>query len=157
LTVEDLIFGHLGWVGIRVLMTAVVYAGVLFVFGALDFASGLATLLPALLTGMAFAAPITALTARMQQETGLSTLFRFGIVPLFLFSGTFFPIDQLPDWLQPVAYLTPLWHGVELCRGAAGVPDSPYFPPWIHIAYLLLWIAVGTFLAVRQLRRRMVK
>ena len=43
---------------------------------------------------------------------------RFVIVPMFLFAGAFYPIDQLPDWLQPVAYVTPLWHGVELCRGA---------------------------------------
>ena len=39
-------------------------------------------------------------------------------MPLFLFSGTFFPVDQLPDWLQPLCWLSPLWHGVELCRAA---------------------------------------
>ncbi len=44
-------------------------------------------------------------------------VFRFVLIPLFLFSGTFFPVTQLPAWIRPVAYLTPLWHGVALCRG----------------------------------------
>ncbi|MDP2658093.1 MAG: ABC transporter permease, partial [Candidatus Deferrimicrobium sp.] len=72
---------------------------------------------PVLGVGMAFAGIVTAYTARLKDEQGLSSLFRFGITPLFLFSGTFFPVTQLPGWLQPVAYATPLWHGVSLCRG----------------------------------------
>ena len=43
---------------------------------------------------------------------------RIGVFPLFLFSGTFFPVSQLPDWLQPLALLSPLYHSVELCRMA---------------------------------------
>ena len=43
-------------------------------------------------------------------------IFRFGMIPLFLFSGTFFPVTQLPAWIRPLAYATPLWHGVALCR-----------------------------------------
>ena len=59
----------------------------------------------------------------------LVAIFRFGLVPLFLFSGTFFPISQLPDWLEPLAWVTPLWHGVELCRGlATGDIDGPLSP-----------------------------
>jgi lipooligosaccharide transport system permease protein len=51
-------------------------------------------------------------------------IFRFGMIPLFLFSGTFFPVTQLPAWIRPVAYATPLWHGVELCRALnSGAPD----------------------------------
>ena len=49
-------------------------------------------------------------------DTSFAVVFRFGMIPLFLFSGTFFPVTQLPAWLRPVAYLTPLWHGVALCR-----------------------------------------
>jgi lipooligosaccharide transport system permease protein len=51
-------------------------------------------------------------------------IFRFGMIPLFLFSGTFFPVTQLPAWIRPVAYATPLWHGVALCRALnSGTPD----------------------------------
>ena len=45
------------------------------------------------------------------------------MTPLMLFSGTFFPVSQLPAWLQPVAWVTPLWHGVE--AGARRWPSAP--------------------------------
>jgi len=70
------------------------------------------------LTGVAFAAPITAWSATRDSESSFPTILRFGIIPLFLFGGAFYPISQLPDWLEPIARITPLWHGVELCRGA---------------------------------------
>ena len=73
----------------------------------------------AVLTGLAFAVPTFALAARLENDNGFSILFRFVVTPLMLFSGTFFPIDQLPVWMQPLAWVTPLWHGVELCRDAA--------------------------------------
>jgi lipooligosaccharide transport system permease protein len=66
---------------------------------------------------MAFTTPIMAFASHQDNDAGFSTLYRFLIVPLFLFSGTFFPISQLPGWLQPVAIATPLYHGVALCRG----------------------------------------
>ncbi len=61
---------------------------------------------------------------------------------MFLFSGTFFPITQLPGWIQPVAYLTPLWHGVELTRAAA-LGIAPAWSAWVHVGYLLLWFAAA--------------
>ncbi len=83
--------------------------------------SPLAVLAPlaALLCGLAFAAVIAALSAWMKSDQYLAATYRFGLVPLFLFSGTFFPISQLPGWLEPLAWVTPLWHGVELCRDLA--------------------------------------
>ena len=147
--------GHLGWVTIRITFVAVVYAGIMTAFGATSPLQGLLAVPPAVLTGAAFAAAVTAYTARLKNETGLSTLFRFGIVPLFLFSGTFFPISQLPDFIEPVAYATPLFHGVSLCRGLAlGIG---FEAPWAaSIAYLALWVAVGSWLSVRVMRRRLV-
>ena len=85
----------------------------------------------------------------------MSTLFRFGIVPLFLFSGTFFPISQLPDAVEPFAYITPLWHGVSLCRNLALGLDFTV-PPLVSVGYLAIWVAVGTWLSIRQMRRRLV-
>ena len=71
----------------------------------------------AVLTGMAFAGPIAAFAATQKTPNRFATIFRFGITPLFLFSGTFFPIDTLPAFLQALAWLTPLYHGVALTRG----------------------------------------
>jgi lipooligosaccharide transport system permease protein len=155
LVVRDLILGHLGWIGVRLFQVLFVYAGAIVVVGATDPVPALASIAPALLTGLAFAGIITAYTARLQNETGLSSLFRFGIVPLFLFSGTFFPISQLPGWIQPVAWFTPLWHGVELTRAMA-LGIRPSFAPAVHIGALVSVLIVGTVISVRFMERRIV-
>ena len=71
------------------------------------------------------------------------------------------PIDptELPDWLQPVAYVTPLFHGVELARKVA-LPDVPpgvvtEMPVWIHLIYLLVMAGLGVYWAIRSLDRRL--
>ena len=152
--IRDLVYGHLLWVAARLTFTAVVFVAVMALFDAVTLTSGLLAVGPALLTGMAFAAPITAYTSTLSDVQGMVSLFRFGIVPMFLFSGTFFPVDQLPGWLQPVAYLTPLWHGVELTRGVA--LDVATTWPWLlHAGYLVVLVAVGSGLAVRFLGKRM--
>ena len=70
----------------------------------------------AVLTGAAFAAPVMAFSATRETDQSFIVLYRFGVVPLFLFSGTFFPISELPGWLQVAARFTPLYQGVSLCR-----------------------------------------
>jgi lipooligosaccharide transport system permease protein len=118
----------------------------------------LAAIPPAVLTGIAFTTAITAWTLTQKDGRSLSTLFRFLIVPLFLFSGTFFPISQLPGWLEPVAYITPLFHGVELVRKFAlpGADGSiiTSIPTWVHFVYLLAMAIVGLYLSIRLLDKR---
>ena len=74
---------------------------------------------------------------------------------MFLFSGTFFPVDQLPDWLVPLVQVVPLYHAAELARDAT-LGTLSWGPDLVHVGYLLLWAAVGGWLAVRSLTRRMV-
>jgi lipooligosaccharide transport system permease protein len=76
------------------------------------------------------------------------------VIPLFLFSGTFFPVSQLPGLLQPVAFATPLWHGVDLCRTLALGTATPT-GVLVHVAYLAGLAAVGLLLASVALRRRL--
>ena len=78
------------------------------------------------------------------------------MIPLFLFSGTFFPIEQLPDILQAVACVTPLWHGVDLCRSLALGTAEPVLTT-IHVAYLGTMAAAGVAAAFVTFRRRLVK
>jgi len=79
---------------------------------------GLVGVIPsAVVTGLAFAMPIAAWTATRSTDASFTLILRFGLVPMFLFGGAFYPISQLPDILRPIAMVTPLWHGVELCRG----------------------------------------
>ncbi len=152
--IRDLVVGHLGWVGLRLIFVSAVFVSIMAAFGAVESWVGVAAMIPAVLTGLGFAAATTAYAAYLDSDTGLSTLFRFGIVPMFLFSGTFFPISQLPDWLEPLAAVVPLWHGVELARGLAlGIPTT--WPPVLHVAYLLAWIVGGTWVAFRTFSRKL--
>ena len=91
----------------------------------------------------------------LERDSGLSALFRFGIIPMFLFSGTFFPVSQLPAALRPIAYFTPLWHGVDLCRHLA-LGRASFLGSLAHVAYLVLWIAAGMVIATVTYRRRLV-
>lgn len=152
--IADLVAGHLLWVAVRLTFTSLVYAGVMMAFGAVSLGSGALAIAPAVLTGMAFAASVTAFSGHLQRETGLSTLFRFAIIPMFLLSGTFFPLTQLPEWVQPFAMLTPLWHGVELTRAVA-LGSAPKLPAIWHVSYLVAWTAASWSLAVPIFRKRL--
>jgi len=154
--VTNLVAGHLAWVLVRVLMTILAFAAAMVLFDAATIPRALAACIPAALVGMAFAGAVTAFTSSLESEFGLSSLFRFGIIPMFLFSGTFFPITQLPGWIVPVAYATPLWHGVELTRAAA-LGIEPQWAVTTHVGYLLLWVVVGSAVALYNFRRRLEK
>ena len=155
LRTHDIVYGHLSWVAARLAFTSIVFVLIMAFFGAVDWFRGFLALGPAILTGMAFGPPVMAFTSTQEHPQGISTLFRFGIIPMFLFSGTFFPVEQLPGWLQPVAFLTPLWHGVELTRGVA-LDTATAWSPLSHVAYLTAFAIVGTVLSVRFLSKRLV-
>ena len=108
----------------------------------------------AVLIGLAFSSCLIAFTATQKNDVGFSAIFRFVINPLFLFSGTFFPLTQLPEPLQLVAWAPPLYHGVELVRGAILDTLDPVTAP-LHLAYLLVMFTIGATLAERNLTRRM--
>jgi lipooligosaccharide transport system permease protein len=153
----DIVWGRLIWGMGRLFFTLLVFAVISYIFGALELGPAVLAVLPGVLTGIAFTAVITAWTLTQHDGRSLSTLFRFAIVPLFLFSGTFFPITDLPEWLQRVAYATPLFHGVELARKVA-LPDATdvvtTMPMWIHVCYLMAMTAIGIYLSIRLLDRR---
>lgn len=152
--VPSLVLGHMLWSATRVAMVSAVFAVVMWVFRVAPLWQSLAAVLPAVLAGTAMAAFATALTARMKSPTGLAMLFRFVVIPMFLFSGTFFPISQLPGWIQPLAYVTPLYHGVELCR-AIVVGTTPGVAPAISLAYLAAWGVGFTLLCMRPFARKL--
>ena len=137
LRVRDVLMGHLTWIALRVTMTCGVFLAVMAAFGAVKSPEAVFLLPAGVLTGLAFAAPIAAYAVTLERDGPLSALFRFGIVPMFLFSGTFFPVSQLPAALQPIAYITPLWHGVDLCRHLA-LGRASLLGSLAHVAYLAL-------------------
>lgn len=156
LGIGSLVIGQQLFVLFRLATTCLVYLVVIALFGALATPWGILAWPAAVLTGMAFTAPITAFAATRDNDAGFAALFRFGIVPMFLFSGTFFPIEQLPDVLEPVAYLVPLWHGVDLCRSLA-LGTAEWGMTVVHVAYLGCWVVAGVLLSRAAFRRRLVK
>lgn len=155
LRVGEVLGGHLAVVAFHLLTASAIFVAVAAPFGSFGSWWVLLAIPVAVLTGMAFAVPTFALAARLENDNGFSILFRFVTTPLMLFSGTFFPVDQLPAWMQPVAWATPLWHGVELCRAASeGV--WPGGLGWAHLAVLVAYVAVGWVLARRQFERRLL-
>jgi lipooligosaccharide transport system permease protein len=152
--VHHLLIGELGWIAFRLTTMSTVFLVVLTLFGIPQTPMALLAIPFAVLTGLAFAAPIIAFAATRTNDSGFAALFRFVINPMFLFSGTFFPVSQLHS-LEWVAAATPLYHGVALVRGA--VLDSIPADWPLHLGYLLVFLGATGYVAYRLLRRRLVK
>jgi len=152
--IGDVILGELGWMAARLSMVASAFMIVLAGFHVPRSPLALLAIPAAVLTGLAFSAPIMAFAATRKSGANFNGLFRFVITPLFLFSGVFFPISRLPLRLRMIAWLTPLFHGVELVRGLT--LDRLQSPGWIvHVAYLVAMMLVGTLLSMRTFRRKL--
>src|SRR5204862_2094640 len=145
---RDIVVGNLVWIVIRLTMIAAIFTGVMVLFGAAASPLIVLGIPAAVLTGMAFAAPIAAFSATQRTPEKFNAVFRFGITPLFLFSGTFFPISNLPPVIQPIAWLSPLWHGVELSRALAlGTIGQAPALALAHVVVLAAIVIAGTLWA----------
>jgi lipooligosaccharide transport system permease protein len=153
---HDVALGQLIWTGLRVTFGAAIFALVMALFGAIEPVRAVLLLPVAALTGLAFAAPIQAFAASQRNDTAFASLFRFVITPMFIFSGTFFPITQLPDLLQVVAFLTPLWHAVALARAIALDMVDPVLA-LISVAYLSALVIVGLAASFRTFGRKLAE
>jgi lipooligosaccharide transport system permease protein len=151
----QILAGQLSWIAFRLTISGAVYLLVAAVLGTLTGPGVLLTLPIAVLTGMALAAPVVAYSATIESEgQQFAALFRFVVMPMTLFAGAFFPIEQLPAWLRPLAWLTPVWHGTEVGRDAAFGTLS-WGPALGHTAFLVAVTAVGVWFGVRNFRRRL--
>jgi lipooligosaccharide transport system permease protein len=150
----DIFRGHLLFMLLRVAMNSLIYLTVMVAFGAVRSWLVIFAFPVALLTGLAFAAPIAAWAVTLKVETSFNYLFRFGMVPLMMFSGTFYPVSQLPGWLRPVVYASPLWQGVDLCRSLSS--GSVVVGTALgHVAYLLVAAALGIWAGGLTYTRRL--
>ena len=151
----DLLLGDLMWIAFRATLLSVLFVVVIVALGAAASPLVLLAVPVAVLTALSFAAPIVAFTATQTGDGGFNALFRFGITPIFLFSGTFFPIEKLPVALQPVAWITPLYHGVAAARSLAlGQVDGIGLT--VHVSYLVVVTLFGVWAGRITFRRRLV-
>jgi lipooligosaccharide transport system permease protein len=139
----------------RILLSSAAFLLVAAAFGTLHSGWAPAALLVAGLVGLAVAGPTIAYSATVSSDSYLSILMRFGVLPMSLFSGVFFPVESLPTFLRWVAYAFPLSHAVDLSRAATLGLHVGWAALW-HVAYLLVWVAGGSLLAYRRFRRRLV-
>lgn len=152
--IADIVLGELAWIAIRLTMVATAFMAVLTGFGVPRTMLSVLAIPAGVLTGLAFSAPIIAWAATLKSSSNFNVIFRFGITPLFLFSGVFFPITRMPPWAQRLAWATPLFHGVELVRGL--VLHTITSPAWIiHVTYLAMLLLLGTLAALRTFNRRL--
>jgi lipooligosaccharide transport system permease protein len=156
LQIRDIVLGHQAWMVTRVVSSCAVYLAVIAAFGGVHSWLGVLALPACFLIGLAFSAPMAAYSATCENDGAFVVVNRFLIIPMFLFSGTFFPVSQLPRVLEWVAYATPLWHGVDLCRsltlGRAHWPLA-----LVHVLYLAAWGTAGLVAALYTYRRRLLK
>jgi lipooligosaccharide transport system permease protein len=146
--------GYATWVTVRMLINAGLFVAVAALIGGVTSPWGVLAVPAAALGGLAFAAPLTAYSAGRDSDQSFSIIMRIAVVPMFLFSGTFFPVDQLPDWLEPLARVTPLWHAVELCRGAT-TGSLSLAGAVGHSAFLLVVVAAGCWWGVATFRAKL--
>jgi lipooligosaccharide transport system permease protein len=149
---EDILYGHLLYWALRAVQNAVLFTGVSMAFGAVSPYRAPLLVPITLLVALAFATPAAAWSVTVTRPSQLSAVFRFVVLPMYMFSGTFFPIEQLPGWLRPAAWATPLWHGVDLCRTVALGTATPA-GVLVHTAYLSAMAVAGLFVARRSYRR----
>lgn len=154
LRVGDMVAGQLGYIALRIVIAAGAFLAVMVPFAAVRSVWAVLTPAVAVLVGLAVAAPMFAFSATVQSDNLLAVMFRFALLPMTLFSGVFFPVEQLPELLRPAAYALPLWHGVELCR-AATLGIATAWPGPVHLGYLGLWAAGGFLLARARFHRRL--
>jgi len=154
LAIRDVVLGQVLWLVVRLLIGAAVFVAVMVLFGATDVARAVLMIPVAIATGLAFGVPIAAFTATQRKDSVFAAINRFIITPLFIFSGVFFPITQLPPLIQPIAYATPLWHGVALARAIALGVFDPVLAT-VNVTVLTVYIGVGLYAALITFRRRL--
>ena len=141
---------------IRAIFTAGIYWLVLWLVGAFTSANAFLAMPAAILAGVSFGAFMLALTVKfVDSQNFLASIGRFVLTPMFMFSGTFFPLDSMPIALRWLGWLSPLWHATDLGRVLTYGRHIPMWLTLVHIAYLLLLAAVGYVLGARLLTKKM--
>ncbi len=156
LSARQIVDGVVLFVTIRIGATSVVYFAIMAAFGAVPSWSGVLVVATATLTGIAFGTPLFAYAASLREDRGqFAVVQRVLVLPLTLFSGTIFPLEQLPWFLQWIGWLSPLWHGSELGRVVAYGAERPLWLIAVHLVFLLVLAVAGWRAAVAVATRRL--
>ncbi|MBX7442849.1 MULTISPECIES: ABC transporter permease [unclassified Arthrobacter] len=156
LTPGQIAAGHIMAVTLRLLLQSAIYFAAVALFGASPSGWGWAGVFAATLAGLAFGLPLMAYSASITEDKGqFALVMRFIVMPLFLFSGTFFPLDNLPLAVRWIGWISPIWHGTELGRVLSFGYGEPPLLTALHVAVLCGLAVLGWNLTRRRFARRM--
>lgn len=142
----------------RAFLTAATYLVVLWVFGAITLAAMPMLFLIASFAGLSFGALMLAATSFVKEDDGFFAIVaRFVVAPMFLFSGTFYPLEQMPLFLQWIGWISPLWHSTNFARSVSFGLEVPGWLMIVHVAFLALSLVAGVLIARRQFASRLLK
>lgn len=148
--------GFLAHLTIRFAFTASIFYGMLLVFGAVPLQSGWLMIPISILGAFSILTPLASYSATLTDDRGqFPLIMRLIIMPMFLFSGTFFPLSNVPDWLEWVGWLSPLWHASSLGRVVSYGMDEPIWLTLAHVGYLAAIAAGGLVLTLRAFTKRL--
>lgn len=141
---------------LRAVWTAVTYYIIMVIFGAVEIGRGLLSIPAAIFAGWAFGEVLLALAVHVEQDDGFFALInRFILTPMFLFSGTFYPLAVLPVYLQWIGWISPLWHATELGRFLSYGHEMSVPTFIMHVTVLLVTGLIGQRVAYRKYLKRL--
>lgn len=156
LAVHQIVNGYIIAISLRLFLMSAIYFGIVALFGASPSAWGSVSIVVAVVCGLSFGLPLMAYSASITEDKGqFALVMRFIVTPLFLFSGTFFPLETLPIFLRWIGWISPLWHGTELGRVLTYGYAEPLWLSVVHVLYLVGLALLGWVLARRVYERRL--
>ena len=153
--ISEIAIGELLWALMRSTLYAVAMFVLMAALGLIASPLGILMIPAALLVAGAFAAAGLAGTSFLRTVNDFDIPLGLIVMPMFLFSGTFFPVDILPDLLVTIITFTPLYHGIELIRGlSTGIVGVELL---VSVSYLLGFFALSLWIAMRRMERKLIK
>lgn len=153
----QLALGHVVAVVMRFLLQATIFYLMMIIFDAAPSPWAWLTIGVGMLSAVSFGIPLMAFSAtRETGEDGSITLIqRFVVMPMFLFAGTFFPLDVMPVYLHWIGWISPIWHGTQLARVASYGSLVPMWLVFVHLVFLMTTAGLGMWFAARAFNRRL--
>ena len=148
--------GHHLAVMLRFVAQAVIFWGIMLAFGGAPGAWSWLSIPVTVLSSSAFGAPLQAYAASLVTDSSQFTFVqRFVVMPLMLFSGTYFPLSTMPDYLQWIGWISPIWHGTQLARDVTYGAGEPAWLVGVHLVFLVAASAAGLVCTARIYARRL--
>jgi len=156
LMARDIVGGIMISSSIRCIFNTIIYAGVLVAFGAIPLASVPVLVFAAIFAGISFASVMLAVTSFVKQDDGYFAIVgRFILTPMFMFSGTFYPLESLPIYLQWIGWVSPVWHATNLGRNLSyGLEVEPWLLA-VLVIFMGAILVAGMIVATRKFHSRL--